>query len=194
MKNKKIDINTFNETRKEALETWPTGNKLKLDDAIKYQLKIPKSKNFALAMKNAQDKNIILLQPRAGVALIDEHVKLLKYLEETGGADLLPTTIDAYTRQNQYEEAAKGIEKSKVAGTSLLNGFPAVNHGIEGCREIVENITKPIQVRHGTPDARLLAEITLAAGFTSFEGGGISYNIPYAKKFPGNLNSGLAVC
>ncbi|WP_459930043.1 methylaspartate mutase subunit E, partial [Desulfosporosinus burensis] len=36
-------------------------------------------------------------------------------------------------------------------------------------------------VRHGTPDARLLAEITLAGGFTDFEGGGISYNIPYAK-------------
>ena len=34
---------------------------------------------------------------------------------------------------------------------------------------------------HGTPDARLLAEITIAGGFTSFEGGGISYNIPYAK-------------
>jgi len=30
--------------------------------------------------------------------------------------------------------------------------------------------------------ARLLAEISLAGGFTSYEGGGISYNIPYAKK------------
>jgi methylaspartate mutase epsilon subunit len=38
-----------------------------------------------------------------------------------------------------------------------------------------------VQVRHGTPDARLLAEITLAGGFTSYEGGGISYNIPYSK-------------
>ncbi len=27
----------------------------------------------------------------------------------------------------------------------------------------------------------MLAEITLAGGFTSFEGGGISYNIPYSK-------------
>jgi methylaspartate mutase epsilon subunit len=36
-------------------------------------------------------------------------------------------------------------------------------------------------VRHGTPDARLLAQITYAGGFTSNEGGGISYNIPYAK-------------
>ena len=42
----------------------------------------------------------------------------------------------------------------------------------------------PVQVRHGTPDARLLAEISPAGGFTSFEGGGISYNIPYAKNVP----------
>ena len=39
----------------------------------------------------------------------------------------------------------------------------------------------PIESRHGTPDGRLLAEITHASGWTSNEGGGISYNIPYAK-------------
>ena len=32
--------------------------------------------------------------------------------------------------------------------------------------------------------ARLLTEITYAGGFTSYEGGGISYNIPYAKNVP----------
>ena len=47
---------------------------------------------------------------------------------------------------------------------------------------MVEALKKPVQVRHGTPDARLLGEITLAAGFSAYEGGGISYNIPYAKK------------
>ena len=42
----------------------------------------------------------------------------------------------------------------------------------------------PIQIRHGTPDARLLAEITFAGGFTSYEGGGVSYNLPYCKNVP----------
>jgi methylaspartate mutase epsilon subunit len=63
----------------------------------------------------------------------------------------------------------------------MLNGFPAVNHGVAACRQVIESVTVPVQVRHGTPDARLLAEITLAGGFTAFEGGGISYNIPYCK-------------
>jgi len=184
LKNRKIEMSEFETIRKEVLASWPTGNEVRLDEAIRYHREIPVSKRFAAAMKRASDEGWILLQPRAGVALVDEHIKLLKYLEREGEADLLPTTIDAYTRQNRYEDAARGIEKSLAAGASLLNGFPAVNHGVAGCRKVVEAVSKPIQVRHGTPDARLLAEITLAAGFTSFEGGGISYNIPYAKKVP----------
>ena len=35
-----------------------------------------------------------------------------------------------------------------------------------------------------TPDAQLLTENSLAGGFTAYEGGGISYNIPYAKDVP----------
>ena len=66
----------------------------------------------------------------------------------------------------------------------FLNGFPAVNHGVHGCRQVVEALDTPLQVRHGTPDARLLTEIAYAGGFTSYEGGGISYNIPYAKNIP----------
>jgi methylaspartate mutase epsilon subunit len=59
-----------------------------------------------------------------------------------------------------------------------------VNHGVAVCRQVNKAVQVPVQVRHGTPDARLLAEISIAGGFTSFEGGGISYNIPYAKNNP----------
>lgn len=174
----------FERSRSEALGTWPTGALVDFEAAVALQRAIGEEKNFASVMKRARSEGRTLLQPRAGVALVDEHIKLLKYLEGEGEADLLPTTIDAYTRQNRYEEAAKGIEKSTAAGVSLLNGFPAVNYGVEGCRRVTEAVSKPVEVRHGTPDARLLAEITLAAGFTGFEGGGISYNIPYAKNVP----------
>ncbi|NCB38316.1 MAG: methylaspartate mutase subunit E [Erysipelotrichia bacterium] len=184
MSSQKLCIEKFNEIRREILETWPTGRNLSLEEGIAYQKAIPENKNFAVAMRKASEVGKTLLQPRAGVALIHDHIKLLQYLENEGEADLLPTTIDAYTRQNRYQEAATGIEKSLQARTSLLNGFPAVNHGLAGCRQVTEAVKSPIQVRHGTPDARLLAEITLAGGFTSFEGGGISYNIPYTKKVP----------
>jgi len=179
-----IPLDTFLKERENVLRTWPTGEGLDLEAGAAYQATIPAEKNFALAMDKAHAEGRTLLQPRAGVALVDEHIKLLGYLENEGQADLLPTTIDAYTRQNRYEEAENGIARSMAAHTSLLNGFPAVNHGLEACRRVTEGVRAPVQVRHGTPDARLLAEITLAGGFTSFEGGGISYNIPYAKKVP----------
>ena len=137
------------------------------------------AKKFSVALANAETPGQTILQPRAGVALLREHIQLLSDLSPY--CDVLPTTVDAYTRHNRYEEAQKGIEKSRAAGTSLLNGFPPVNHGVDGCERLIDSLSKPVQVRHGTPDARLMAEITLAAGFSSFEGGGISYNIPYAK-------------
>ncbi len=190
MIDRRMSDEAFHRERTEALASWPTGGAVDFEEAVRRQLAVPPEKNFAHAMREARDAGKTLLQPRAGVALVDEHIKLLKYLETEGGADLLPTTIDAYTRQNRYAEAGSGIEKSRSAGASLLNGFPAVNYGVDECRRVTEALSKPVQVRHGTPDARLLAEITLAAGFTAFEGGGISYNIPYAKNVP--LRSSIA--
>ena len=184
MSSTKLSLDKFNELRNDILQTWPTGSGLKLEEGIAYPKTIPEVKTFDGEMRKASQAGKTLLQPRACVALIQDHIKLLQYLDTEGEADLLPTTIDAYTRQNRYQEAAVGIEKSLQSRTSLLNGFPAVNHGLAGCRQVTEAVRSPIQVRHGTPDARLLAEITLAGGFTSYEGGGISYNIPYAKKVP----------
>lgn len=171
----------FFQMREEVLKGWPTGAEVDLEEAVRYHKSLPASKSFAKKLMDAKRRGITLAQPRAGVALIEQHIELLNFLDKEGGADLLPSTIDSYTRQNKYENCERGIEESKKAGRSLLNGFPGVNHGVKGCREVVEATNLPLQLRHGTPDARLLSEIMIAAGFTSNEGGGISYNVPYAK-------------
>lgn len=170
--------------REDVLAGWMTGQEVDLEDAVRFHQALPGHLNFGLRLAQAKEEGRTLAQPRAGVADLSSHIALLRFLQDEGGADLLPTTIDSYTRQNRYEEAEKGLEESVREGRSLLNGFPAVNHGVASCRRLVESLSVPVQVRHGTPDARLLAEITLAAGFTAFEGGGISYNIPYAKRVP----------
>ena len=182
--NKKLSDDEFYGIRKEILGQWSTGRDVDFDEAIEYHKNMPESKSFSRKLAAAKKERRTLIQPRAGVALIDEHIKLLQYLQDKGEADLLPTTIDSYTRQNRYEEAEEGIKESIHTRKSMLNGFPAVNHGVYGCRQIIENLDIPVQVRHGTPDARLLTEICYAGGFTSYEGGGISYNIPYAKDVP----------
>ncbi len=183
--NKRWSDEQFYAVRKEILSTWRTGADAEdLVANIEYARNIPEEKNFAIALEKAKAEGRTLAQPRAGVATISGHIELLKYLQDEGHADLLPSTIDSYTRQNRYENCQAGIEESLLEGRSMLNGFPAVNHGIGGCRRVLEAVDRPLQARHGTPDARLLSEIIHAAGWTSNEGGGISYNIPYSKNVP----------
>jgi len=179
--NRKIDEGLLLESRGQVLSQWPTGARVDLEEAAAFHRSLPDEKVFSSKLKQAKEKRRTLIQPRAGVALLREHIELLTYLQDKGEADLLPTTIDSYTRQNRYKEAEDGIEESVKQGKSMLNGFPAVNHGVDSCRAIIQSLDIPVQMRHGTPDARLLTEIAYAGGFTSYEGGGISYNIPYAK-------------
>lgn len=179
--NKKLSTDAFFAERKEVLGHWHTGKGVDFDEAVAYQRSIPREKRFGLKLAQAAEQNVTLIQPRAGVALYEEHIELLRFLESEGEADLLPTTVDSYTRLNRYNEAETGIEKSKETGRSMLNGFPIVNYGVDICRKVTSSLQNPVQVRHGTPDARLLTEISIAGGFTSYEGGGISYNIPYSK-------------
>ena len=177
----RLQNDEFFRLREEVLTQWPTGADVDFDEAVAFHKALPENKLFSLQMQKAEEEGRTLIQPRAGVPLVRDHIELLTYLQNEGGADLLPTTIDSYTRQNRYKEAEIGIEESVRENKSMLNGFPAVNHGVGACRQIIQSLDRPVQVRHGTPESRLLAEITLAGGFTSFEGGGISYNIPYSK-------------
>lgn len=181
IKNKKLSNDEFYGIRQEILQHWPTGKEVDMEDGIAYHKSLPETKIFSKKLIKAKKEQRTLIQPRAGVALIQDHINLLTYLQNEGEADLLPTTIDSYTRQNRYKEAEIGIQESVREQKSMLNGFPAVNHGVSGCRQIIDSLDVPVQMRHGTPDARLLTEIAYAGGFSSYEGGGISYNIPYAK-------------
>lgn len=183
LKNKKWTEEEFLSERERVLATWKTGNdpQLNLDEAVKYLKSLPDSKNFAIKLADAKAKGFrTMVQPRAGVPVIEKHIELLQHLEKSG-ADFLPSTIDSYTRQNRYLEAEKGIQESISQGRAMLNGFPAVNHGVSGCKAVLESVNVPLQARHGTPDSRLLAEVIHAGGWTSNEGGAISYNLPYAK-------------
>ena len=184
IRNKRLTDEEFYKQRQEVLAQWHTGKDVDLEEAVAYHKAMPECRDFSKKLLDAKRENRTLVQPRAGVPVIEEHIKLLQYLEQFGEADLLPSTIDSYTRQNRHEEAENGIAESIRLGRAMLNGFPAVNHGVAGCRRVIESVNVPVQVRHGTPDARLLTEITYAGGFTSYEGGGISYNLPYCKNIP----------
>ena len=183
VKNKKLTEKEFFEQREQVLASWKTGKDYHLDfeESVPFLQSIPEEKNFAIKLEKAKkQKARTLVQPRAGVPVINKHIELLQFLEDAG-ADFLPSTIDSYTRQNRYAEAEFGIKESILNERALLNGFPCVNYGVTGCKQVFDAVGVPLQARHGTPDARLLSEIIHAAGWTSNEGGAISYNLPYAK-------------
>ena len=184
IRNKRISDAEFQAIRAEVLTQWPTGKDVNLEEAVAYHKAMPEGRIFSKKLLKAKQERRTLVQPRAGVPVVERHIELLQHLEKYGETDLLPSTIDSYTRQNRYKEAENGINESLRLDRAMLNGFPAVNHGVANCRKVVESVDVPVQIRHGTPDARLLAEITFAGGFTSYEGGGISYNLPYCKNVP----------
>lgn len=116
------------------------------------------------------------VQPRCGVGGHDAMLRLLRTLAGSGPS-MLSLTIDSHTRLRQFDRAARTLAENPAD----LNGYPLVAHGWQRGRELVTASPVPLEVRHGSPDARDLFAVALASGITSFEGGGIGYNLPYSK-------------
>lgn len=119
------------------------------------------------------------VQPRCGVGGHEPMLALLRELEPAG-PDILSVTIDSHTRLRKFDTARALMLDSPAD----LNGYPLVSHGWQRGRELGEAVSVPLEVRHGSPDGRDLFAVSIAAGITSFEGGGIGYNLPYSKNVP----------
>lgn len=131
-------------------------------------------------LRDADQSGRPAVQPRCGVGAHDDMTRLLRTLEQHGEPDILTLTIDSYTRLKRFSTAAATLRRAPRE----LNGYPLVAHGWRRGRELNEAVRAPLEVRHGSPDGRELFAVTVAAGITSYEGGGITYNIPYCKDVP----------
>ncbi len=140
----------------------------------------------AEVMREARVAGRVLVQPRCGVGGHPEMLALLEQLELGSRPEILSLTIDSHTRLKQFSTALRILNTDP----SQLNGYPLVSHGWQRGRELNEAVQVPIEVRHGSPDGRDLFKASIAAGFTSFEGGAITYNLPYCKDVP--LSDSLA--
>jgi methylaspartate mutase epsilon subunit len=189
VRNKKWNENKLFEFRKDVVSKWPTLREINLEEAINYHKNIPRQKNLFHLIKDAKINCKTLIYPRGGVALLKDQINLLLYLQDHGGADYLPTTVDSYTRNELFKSAKIGIEKSRKNGHSMLNGFPVVNHGVKSCRQIIEAIKVPAMLLPGTPSPCTAAEIAFGGGYTGLLGGGISDTIRFTKRMP--LHEGI---
>ncbi|MEH6558189.1 MAG: methylaspartate mutase [Oceanicoccus sp.] len=128
-------------------------------------------------------RNKMLVQPRGGFPTYKKQFALYEYFVEAN-VDVLPLTIDSNTRLNDYGTAKKMLRLSEDNDMDMLNGYPLVNHGYRTTRKMMTHFNKPVSLRHGTPDARLLIETAIASGIFEIEGGPITYLLPYSKNFP----------
>jgi methylaspartate mutase epsilon subunit len=179
----RISDDVFARMRRENLARWPTGAQVDFDDAVAFHRALPQHKRLAWVMRQAVAQRRCLTQPRGGFGTLELQIELMQTLDKEGLADVVPTTTDSYTRNEQFAQAQKGIEESKRQGRSMLNGLPIVNYGVTSCRRLIEAIDKPAIVLSGTAMPKLTSEIGLAAGYTGYLGSGIAYTVSYTKEF-----------
>ena len=172
----------FERNRLEVLETWKTGYRAK-DLQVNAEF-LGRQPSFAAVQALANvGRAPALIQPRAGVALLNKQLALFMAFK-AAGVRVLSYQVDSLTRNNNYAGVAEALSENGLTANMSINGFPVVNHGVPGLQKIISTVGVPLQTRHSTRDPRLLAEISYAGGVTSFEGGAICYNIPYYKDYP----------
>lgn len=152
----------FHKMREKVLSQWHSGKGVRLDEAIDYHRSFVREKNCALLYKKAKKDKVILFSGWSSTGDINEQIRRHKIMQKE--SDVCNTSVDSYTRALRFED----IERLMKKGELELNGFPIVNYGVRQSRRIVEEIRKPEHLRIGAPDARLVAEIGFAAGFSGF--------------------------
>jgi len=178
----RIPDEVFAQMRRDNLARWPTGAGVDFAQALERQRSLPPHKQLAWVMRRAVAERRCLTQPRGGFGTFELHKQLMQILDREGLADIIPTTTDSYTRNEQFDLAQKGVEESEKAGRSMLNGYPLVNYGVQCACDLIDAIEKPAVLLTGTTMPRLTAEIGFAGGYSGYLGSGIAYTVSYIKE------------
>jgi methylaspartate mutase epsilon subunit len=178
----RIPEDVFGEMRKRNLARWPTGAEVHFEAALERHADMPRHKRLGHVMREAVATGRCLTQPRGGFGTFALQKELMQVLDRDGLADVVPTTTDSYTRNEQFHLAQNGIDESERLGRSLLNGYPIVNYGVAKAAELIDAIDKPAIMLTGTAMPRLTGEIGFAGGYTGYLGSGIAYTSSYTKE------------
>jgi methylaspartate mutase epsilon subunit len=180
----RIPDDVFAQMRQQNLARWPTGAGVDFEAAVERHKSLPRHKQLAWVMRSADAQRRCLTQPRGGFGTFELQKELMQILDRDGHADIVPTTTDSYTRNEQWQLAQKGIEETEKMGRSMLNGYPLVNYGVGPATQLVDAINKPAIMLTGTAMPKLTGEIGYAAGYSGYLGSGIAYTVSYVKELP----------
>lgn len=184
LRNKRLSDQEFFEERKSVLATWPTGRDVDLDEAIEYHQSMAPNRVYARKLDEAKLAGVPLNHTYNGSPLLEWQIDLIKYLRNEGGAGLLSTHLDSFTRNQYFEKAAQAVEESRRLGKALLNGFPLPIHGVAASRKIIESVDTAIMITGTSCDWRFSQEVALAGGHTASTGDPFFCYFCYNKNMP----------
>lgn len=188
---KRWDWDYFLEQRRQVLKLWPTGMELAhagaIEEAIAYHRAQPRMKYASLRNEAAEKEGRIQIVPQVGHALVEQTVDHIKHSEDLR-PDRWYVLTDTYTRKSEYAKAADAVERSRKKGTSYLNGYPLVAHGLRGARAVNEASSAAIGTDNNDEDARLPWEFALAGGWTWGTIKSIEQLIQHSRDYPVDKN------
>lgn len=123
LRNQKLAMEDFLRERADVMRTWPTGKDVDFEDGVRYQLALPESKRFSTALAQAERERSHALAAARRRGLGRRAYQALA----------VPRTF---------------MRPAAVNYRRLHTAQP-----LRESRRVVEALTKPVQVRHGTPDA-----------------------------------------
>ncbi|MFF7181276.1 methylaspartate mutase [Streptomyces sp. NPDC008121] len=136
---------------------------------------------FASAVTRARGEGVLVVQPRMGMATVEEMGRGLAAVKKARARVVGTITLDSYTRVGDHESARRAL-----AGGRDLNGYPIVAHGSAVTRRLVDAVAPAgdgfaVQIRHGSARPYDIIQALLDAGLDATEGGPVSYCLPYSR-------------
>ena len=182
------DADYFLAERAGALGEWPTGREVDLDEAIRFHAALPAHKVQARQLARAKTEGSIVVLPQVGQARIETMLEIIRFVEgECGMSDWNDSwfvILDAYSRKKRFAAVDKAIKASQDAGVNLLSGYPAVNHGVAGFRQLLAASGHSLYLSTLDEDPRLSAEISLAGGGTGYLACDVPDLVQPSRDFP----------
>ena len=184
LSNKKWDEEYFQRQRKQVLSLWSTGRAVNFQEAVAFHHQLPKGQNASRRTLALKEQGITGMCPSMGKDTLKRHKELLQFMRKEAGIDIATTYIDSLTRNGRFPTAQKELWEALTTSKPRLNGFPVVEHGVAGNRNLIQSLDIPVLLFGPTPDARLVHEIGLAGGHTGYSGGPLISFWNYTKDVP----------
>jgi methylaspartate mutase epsilon subunit len=175
VRNRRWTDEQFFAYQQRLLSRYRTGQEIDMHEIAEYHRKVIGDRNFAHAYRQARAAGKTLLQPRFGNPKVEYMIDGMRNQVEEGTADLLCMTCDTYTRRLEFDKAEEALKRGERDGRAYLNGFPAVIHGIQKTRRVVEAATRPVGGRGATGTPGYYNTIMAAGGATEFNGSALAF-------------------